>query len=168
MQKQIEVSEKVSKKFEEITKLNVDSIIDSQSNVNRASFEKFSVTDDVNLKLLSAQVFSGNIKLQTTKKFDSTITKGKPVFMFMIKDSCIKSFYKAYVVIEDDKKAPAPTKTSLLDLAKSKIKPEKKETVKPVVKTESKPNDDLKNLMLQQQAINEAIFKMLADLQANK
>jgi len=168
MQKQIEVSEKVSKKFEEITKLNVDSIIDSQSSVNRASFEKFSVTDDVNLKLLSAQGFSGNVKLQTAKKFDSTITKGQPVFMFMVKDSCIKSFYKAYVVIEDDKKAPAPTKTSLLDLAKSKIKPEKKETVKPVVKTESKPNDNLKNLMLQQQAINEAIFKMLADLQANK
>jgi len=95
------VSTKVSEKFESITGIKLDSLTELKSNIQLATFDKFSVSDEINLKLLKAQgIDSKFVRLQSCKKN----TDGKQVFSFMVNGSNVKSFYKAMVIEQTDKK----------------------------------------------------------------
>ena len=90
----LKINENVQKKFEEITKISFDSIEKSDHKIKLATFDKFSVNDDINLKLLSVQgVNAEYVKLQSAKKTQ----EGKKVYLFMVKNDQIKSFYACYV-----------------------------------------------------------------------
>lgn len=90
----LKINENVQKKFEEITKIKFDLIEKSDHKIKLATFDKFSVNDDINLKLLSVQgVNAEYVKLQSAKKTQ----EGKKVYLFMVKNDQIKSFYACYV-----------------------------------------------------------------------
>ena len=96
-----QVSQKVSEKFESITGIKIDSLPELKSNIQLATFDKFSVTDELNLKLLKAQgIDSKFVKLQSCKK----TTEGKQIFLFMVNGSTVRSFYKCMVIEQSDKK----------------------------------------------------------------
>lgn len=93
-----EVSEKVALKFQEVTGINLDSLSSKDLKpVRNASFDKFSVTDDINTRLLALQGFNpdSSVKLISRKKFNGT---GKEIYLCMIKDKHIKSFYQCYAI----------------------------------------------------------------------
>jgi len=95
------VSTKVSEKFEAVTGIKIDSLAELKSNIQLATFDKFSVSDELNLKLLKAQgIDSKFVRLQSCKK----TTDGKQVFLFMINGSTVKSFYRCMVIDTSDKK----------------------------------------------------------------
>jgi len=95
------MSTKVSEKFEAITGIKIDSLTELKSNIQLATFDKFSVSDELNLKLLKAQgIDSKFVRLQSCKKTNA----GKQVFLFMVNGSTVKSFYKAMVIDTSDKK----------------------------------------------------------------
>ena len=90
----LKINENVQKKFEEITKISFESIEKSDHKIKLATFDKFSVNDDINLKLLSVQgVNAEYVKLQSAKKTQ----EGKKVYLFMVKNEQIKSFYACFV-----------------------------------------------------------------------
>lgn len=90
----LKINDNVQKKFEEITKLKFEDIEKSNHKIKLATFDKFSVNDEINLKLLSVQgVNAEYVKLQSAKKTQ----EGKKVFLFMVKNDQIKSFYSCYV-----------------------------------------------------------------------
>lgn len=90
----LKINENVQKKFEEISKIKFDSVEKSDHKIKLATFDKFSVNDEINLKLLSVQGINAEyVKLQSAKKTQ----EGKKVYLFMIKNEQIKSFYACYV-----------------------------------------------------------------------
>jgi len=95
------MSTKVSEKFEAVTGIKIASLPELKSNIQLATFDKFSVSDEINLKLLKAQgIDSKFVRLQSCKK----TTDGKQVFLFMVNGSTVKSFYKCMVIDTSDKK----------------------------------------------------------------
>ena len=85
----LKINENVQKKFEEITKISFESIEKSDHKIKLATFDKFSVNDDINLKLLSAQgVNAEYVKLQSAKKTQ----EGKKVYLFILMMNLLGKF----------------------------------------------------------------------------
>jgi len=99
----LNISQKVAEKFEVVTGIKLSNLVEQKSNIQLATFDKFSVTDEINLKLLSAQgVNSKFVKLQSCRKQ----SEGKQVFLFMVNGSNVKSFYKCMVEKESNDLKP--------------------------------------------------------------
>lgn len=87
-------NEKVINKFQEISGIEFSEVEKASHNIKLATFDKFSVTDEINLKLLAIQgVNHEYVKLQSARK----TTDGQKVFLFMVKNGTPKSFYSCYV-----------------------------------------------------------------------
>jgi len=98
----LKINEVMVNKFEEVTGLKLLEIQNTKSNIKLATFDSFSVSDDLNLKLLTAQgIDTEYVKLQSARK----TTDGIKVYLFMVKNNKIIKFYPCYVV-ETKKEIP--------------------------------------------------------------
>lgn len=159
-----EVSEKVSLKFQEITGINFDALSAKELKpVKSASFDKFSVTDDINLRLLTLQGFKpdSSVKLISKKKFNGT---GKQIFLCMVKDQTIKSFYQCYGVENTPEKAPEK---------KTGIFSKKPQSPKNAVSLFSEKTDnqiktstDVSQFIEEQKNFNKSILDILVELKS--
>lgn len=90
----LKINENVQSKFEEVTGLKMIDVQNTGHDIKLATFDKFSVSDEINLKLLACQgVNSEYVKLQSARHTQ----EGKKVYLFMVKNNQIKSFYTCYV-----------------------------------------------------------------------
>lgn len=97
----MEIKQSMVEKFVEVSGIDLTKVMSVDSKIELATFNKFSVSDELNLKMLTAQgVNSRFVKLDSKKN----TTTGKKVFLFMIKNDKIVKFYDCYVVSESDKK----------------------------------------------------------------
>ena len=94
------ISDKIKEKFEMMSNLKLSDIREADSKCKLVTFDKFSINDELNAKLLTAQgVNSEYVKLQSKRKQ----TSGKLVYMFRVQDNVVKSFYTCYVEKTADK-----------------------------------------------------------------
>lgn len=97
----MEIKSSMVEKFVEVSGIDLSKVMQAESKIELATFNKFSVTDDLNKKLLTAQgVNSRFVKLDSKKN----TTTGKKVFLFMIRNDKVIKFYDCYVVSKSDKK----------------------------------------------------------------
>lgn len=139
----MEINKNVQDKFEAISGLKLHVIQNSSYNIKLATFDKFSVNDEINLKLLAVQgVNVEYVKLQSAKKTQ----EGQKVFMFMVKNNKIKSFYSCYV----EKTATKLPKVKAEDVSVTPLRSDNTRQDKQQIQTEyvSKADYDLLNQKL--------------------
>jgi len=178
----LNISQKVAEKFEVVTGIKLSNLVEQKSNIQLATFDKFSVTDEINLKLLSAQgVNSKFVKLQSCRKQ----SEGKQVFLFMVNGTNVKSFYKCMVEKENNDLKPLKEQKESISVTPKKSdntrttsnllvnlitsKPEQKaiETksleLKKVVSAESMDKKEIESLKAEISSVN-AKFDLLVEM----
>lgn len=182
----MEIKESMLNKFQEVTNIDLNKLDDCKVNIELATFNKFSVTDDINLKLLAIQDCNSKfVKLASKKNVaDGKATGTKKVWLFMIKNNKIIKFYDCYLVEKSDKKpvklseqkteiSVTPTKsdntrTASKSLVNLIVKPEQKAIEQKEVKqialtTDKKEVNEIESLKSEISSVN-AKFDLLIEM----
>lgn len=125
----MQVKEQLIAKFEEISGINFDDMLKEKHNIKMASFNKFAITDELNLRALKAQGFNQEfIKLDTLRNAHLH-SESKTVYLFMIEKNSVKKFYPCIVVDTREKMETVKTQKNDISVVPQKMKSDRREII---------------------------------------
>lgn len=123
----MQVKEQLITRFEEISGINFDEMLKEKHNIKMASFNKFSITDELNLKALKAQGFNQEYVKLDTMRNAGNYKDYKTVYLFMILKNTIKKFYPCIVVETREKMETVKSQKNDISVIPQKMKSDKRE-----------------------------------------